>query len=616
LAYCLLPTAGEVSLDLIVKKTPGNIYNPTTGTYDNVYLRSYHGGLTRPDDLFVAPTITIVPGDTVRLNLSNRLSADDPSCTDNVDVNTPHCFNSTNLHSHGLWISPSGNSDNVLIKVDPEVDFSYEWNIPLDHPAGTFWYHPHLHGSTALQVASGMGGALIIKGDRLPEPQKNGDIDTLLRDSDGEPYSERLAVFQQIQYACRTSAGDIRVKDGKWVCNTQDVGTIENYDQFGPSSWAASGRYTTINGHVMPTFQAKVGEIERWRMVHAGVHETIKPSFRKASNSAAADTMSASGFAAASSKEKSNFIDAMCSGVQATQLSLAMDGLTRNRLVEQTQSTLQPGYREDLLMVFPETGVYCIIDEPATDGTVSGGIETRKILGFVRVTAGTVGSGDIADVVDYVKGSLITSAENFMSPNMRETIVANLQKDLGLENFVDHKSIQDAEVTGYQSLAFNISNGTATRFEVGELSYNGEPINLHPYAPDRVDRDLVLGGVDEWSLKSFSNKGIDNQGGHPYHIHVNPFQIIRILDALGNDVSGHDADNTSQYAGLKGTWKDTIFVDGHHTIITRTRYQRYIGEFVLHCHILDHEDKGMMQNVRISVPNSAGQPTSAHGMSH
>lgn len=62
--------------------------------------------------------------------------------------------------------------------------------------------------------------------------------------------------------------------------------------------------------------------------------------------------MSASGFSAGSSKDKLSFIDKNCAGPQAKQLSLAVDGLTRNRLIEQTLGTLQPGYREDLLMVF------------------------------------------------------------------------------------------------------------------------------------------------------------------------------------------------------------------------------------------------------------------------
>ena len=45
---------------------------------------------------------------------------------------------------------------------------------------------------------------------------------------------------------------------------------------------------------------------------------------------------------------------------------------------------------------------------------------------------------------------------------------------------------------------------------------------------------------------------------------------------------------------------------GRYTVVVRTRYQRYIGDFVLHCHILDHEDQGMMQNVRIQLSGGPG----------
>ena len=45
---------------------------------------------------------------------------------------------------------------------------------------------------------------------------------------------------------------------------------------------------------------------------------------------------------------------------------------------------------------------------------------------------------------------------------------------------------------------------------------------------------------------------------------------------------------------------------GQYTVIVRTRYERYIGDFVLHCHILDHEDQDMMENVRISLPDGQG----------
>ncbi|MEX5689768.1 multicopper oxidase domain-containing protein, partial [Pseudomonas silesiensis] len=80
-----------------------------------------------------------------------------------------------------LWVSPTGNSDNVLLAINPNVNFEYEYNVPVDHPAGTSWYHPHIHGTTAMQVASGMAGALVVEGDRFPTPTRTGDLDTLLK---------------------------------------------------------------------------------------------------------------------------------------------------------------------------------------------------------------------------------------------------------------------------------------------------------------------------------------------------------------------------------------------------------------------------------------------------
>lgn len=78
-----------------------------------------------------------------------------------------------------------------------------------------------------------------------------------------------------------------------------------------------------------------------------------------------------------------------------------------------------------------------------------------------------------------------------------------------------------------------------------------------------------------------------------------------------------------QYSGLKGVWKDTLWIKNAppapgqpglpYTITVRTRYERYIGEFVIHCHILDHEDEGMMQNVAIVLPD--GDVAAAAGAS-
>lgn len=89
------------------------------------------------------PTLRVQPGDTLSVTLQNDLSVP------------------TSLHTHGLHVSPE--SDNPLVTVDPGASKTFTYAIAQDQPAGTFWYHPHVHGTTAAQVASGLSGALIVE---------------------------------------------------------------------------------------------------------------------------------------------------------------------------------------------------------------------------------------------------------------------------------------------------------------------------------------------------------------------------------------------------------------------------------------------------------------------
>ena len=626
----LNPHAGhERLLDLVIDYTRSTIYDPATGQNVPVLLRSYHGTDVDPQRPFVAPTIDVTPGDTVRINLDNRLPPEESCTNSKAPMNTPHCFNGTNLHSHGLWVSPTGNSDNVLLKIKPQQKFQYEYNIPSDHPAGTFWYHPHLHGSTALQVGSGMAGALVIRGDRLPTQDTNGDIDTLLKPIANQPFAERLLVMQQIPYACVGDNGKGKIKKKKvkqgddivevvdWSCGKDEVGVVESYDQFGPSSWTDSKRYTSVNGMVQPTFEAKTGEVQRWRMVHAGIRDTVTLQFVKLKDSAALQSIN--GVAAADSQA---FIEQNCTGEAVPYEVIAADGLTYAKAQEKDRLTFQPGYRHDLLVAFPEKGRYCVVDraEPAA-GSVSQLDSDHQLLGFVD----TEGGQPISNAKTHIRDVLVAAAkQNMPAGVVRDKVVADLNNGLLLSSFVPHRTIEEGElVKEVQQLVFKIAKNDQGVFE---FAIGTDADNAVPYDPAVVNRELKLGDAQKWELKSAV-------AGHPFHIHVNPFQIEKIIAPDGvTDLSEPGAvDLTdknkpdSQYAGLKGVWKDTLFVKpgvkdakdpkklDYYTVYVNTRYQRYIGEFVLHCHILDHEDQGMMQNVRISLD---GTPADAHGGHH
>ena len=91
------------------------------------------------------PTLRVRPGDRISLGFSNKLDAP------------------TNLHTHGLRVSPEGNGDNSFVTVEPGAIFEYEFRLGRDHPPGVFWYHPHHHGNVAEQIFGGLYGAIIVE---------------------------------------------------------------------------------------------------------------------------------------------------------------------------------------------------------------------------------------------------------------------------------------------------------------------------------------------------------------------------------------------------------------------------------------------------------------------
>ncbi|MCV5153453.1 multicopper oxidase domain-containing protein, partial [Escherichia coli] len=74
----------------------------------------------------------------------------------------------TNLHLHGLHVPAS--VDDPLALVQPGESRLYEFTVPRGS-AGTYWYHPHVHGRVAPQLYAGLAGLLVVEGplDALPE---------------------------------------------------------------------------------------------------------------------------------------------------------------------------------------------------------------------------------------------------------------------------------------------------------------------------------------------------------------------------------------------------------------------------------------------------------------
>lgn len=164
-------------------------------------------------------TWRVRPGDTIEVQLRNELD-------------TP-----TNLHTHGLQVSPVDNGDNPFLSINPGQSFDYRFTLPDDHPPGVYWYHPHRHGSVADQIFGGLYGALIVEDERV-------QVDR-----------ERVLVVSDVSL---TSSGSIAAASAQEVMMGRE------------------GDLLLVNGQHRPHMSARPGERERWRVINACVSRYLR----------------------------------------------------------------------------------------------------------------------------------------------------------------------------------------------------------------------------------------------------------------------------------------------------------------------------------------------------
>jgi suppressor of ftsI len=177
--------------------------------------------------LYMPPVLKLQPGDTIRLRLINGHKSPTP----------------TNVHYHGLGVSPRRNGDNVFIEVDPgDPPFQYNVPIPLDHPQGLFWYHPHFHPGVNAAIAGWLSGGLTI-GDIL------------------EPFPDLQGITERIML----------LKDLKLDKQGQPV---PDPDPAGPT-------IRTINSLFQPQIEIAPGELQFWRIGNIGANIYYKLRFEE-----------------------------------------------------------------------------------------------------------------------------------------------------------------------------------------------------------------------------------------------------------------------------------------------------------------------------------------------
>ena len=118
--------------------------------------------------------------------------------------------------------------------------------------------------------------------------------------------------------------------------------------------------------------------------------------------------------------------------------------------------------------------------------------------------------------------------------------------------------------------------------EFGQTAPNVFTIDKTTYNGHALEPPMRLNTVEEWVVKVEDTTPAGPFLIHPFHIHVNPFFVTH-----------HNGELLPAYHPRR-RWQDTIAIPPQGSITFRTRFDNFTGDFVIHCHNVRHEDRGMM----------------------
>jgi FtsP/CotA-like multicopper oxidase with cupredoxin domain len=335
----------------------------------------------------------------------------------------------------------------------------------------------------------------------------------------------------------------------------QEYDSVVNAERVGPNG----NEQMLVNGLATPTITMAPGEVQLWRTVNATAGDNFIPNYQALQQT--------NGFA---------FRQTAQDGVQFSPNNYGSQPYLNGTVPG--GMNLSAGNRVDLLVQAPtKSGVYTVTNTENAPATP---------IFFVNVT-----------------GTPVTPPNGAFPSQAQWAILP--------------KYLQDLPPPG----SGDVTNpGSPVKFQ--QLAKT-DPVNGLPHLMINnkqfeetgpvVDQCMPLNGLQDWVLENYTTNV-----AHPFHIHVNPFQIVEIDTPTG-------VNTYSKYTPASDyIWQDVIAIPtansstvGGEQVITpgkvviRQRYPDFTGTFVLHCHILPHEDRGMMELVRIVPANT--YPTACQG---
>ncbi|RDU99760.1 multicopper oxidase family protein [Trinickia dinghuensis] len=491
-----------------------------------------------------SPTLRVHPGDRVELRLKNDLKDIEPDAKANGPIYGPICSatakphkvsnpcdsgvmtaTSTNLHFHGMTMSPVCHQDDVLkTSIQPsDPVFEYNFVVPKDEPPGLYWYHPHVHGFSSVQVEGGASGALIVEGIERAMPEVAGLPERVLVIRDQDLLNPNAPPNKSEPPQLTKSQVD---SDG----DAQNNGT-----GFGKPSKDLSVNFVTVPypNYEPATIRIKPGQKQLWRVLNSSSVTYLNLALLY--------------------QRKPQSI-----GI------VAIDGVPEQKdgkgvIPWVDHIGIPPGSRVEFIMNGPPAGETGLLVTRWVDTGPAGENDPNRALALIKADPQ---APELASTLPTAHTPLpaakLTPLRDVKPVRTRKLFFTEVQS-----NPNDPNSPTDFYITveGQKPKLFDPHNGMPN-------------ITVHQ------------GDVEDWIIENRSPEL------HAFHIHQIHFLVMEVDGHPVDEPFLRDTVNVPYYKSTELSYPSVRlrmdFRDPH-----------TVGTFVYHCHLLEHEDGGMMGIVRV-----------------
>jgi FtsP/CotA-like multicopper oxidase with cupredoxin domain len=510
----------------------------------------------------LAPTLRLDPGDWLVVELKNEITPATahnhqrmPMAMGKVAGETAPCAGgimidgATNLHFHGLAVPPVCHQDEAMrTMIEPgEPAFEYRIRIPENTPPGLYWYHPHPHGFTKAQVLGGASGALMIEGMQHANPLTAG-------------LPERVLVIRDQELmnpdATPVATGSMP-PPSVWRDAEGDI--LNNGTGGGKPAKDLSVNFVTVPfpEYLPATVTMRAGRRELWRVLNASAITYLD-------------------------------LQVLFAGKAQALGVVALDGAPTNLVTGkaeikwQSNALLPPAGRVEFIVSGPPQGVAARLVTRTVDTGPSGENDpTRPLI--------AISSGSDARGISRTLPVATSRTSNVLLASTSLPTLPSRPEWVG-----EVKPARVRRLFFYEETENPNDPNSPTKFYITVEGHANKQFDPQQALPNMV---VQQGTVEDWIIENRTKEL------HAFHIHQIHFLLEDWNGVPVNEPFLLDTVNVPYWDGFSPVYPSVrLRMDFRNPAI--------VGTFPYHCHLLEHEDGGMMGTVRVESPRDSKQGSS------